>query len=114
MIDEELNVPMPVGKPPAPKAVKDEMDVLKVLAENYRVNPGLHMTIGDIKQFLDVSNEELLNYLGILEEKGFASQWTNRKGQVELAKATLVGIKEANPPEYYRYIPSWVLPEDVF
>ena len=114
MIDEELNVPMPVGKPPAPKAVKDEMDVLKVLAENYRVNPGLHMTIGDIKQFLDVSNEELLNYVGILEEKGFASQWTNRKGQVELVKATLAGIKEANPPEYYRYIPSWVLPEDVF
>ncbi len=114
MIDEELNVPMPVGKPPAPKAAKDEMDVLKVLAENYRVNPGLHMTIGDVKQFLDISNEELLNYLGILEEKGFASQWTNRKGQVELVKATLAGIKEANPPEYYRYIPSWVLPEDVF
>jgi len=35
-------------------------------------------------------------------------------GQVELAKATLAGIKEANPPEHYKYIPSWVLPEDVF
>lgn len=64
------------------------------------------MTIGDIKQLLDISNEELLYYLGILEEKGFVSQWSNRKGQVALAKANLAGIKEANPPEYNRYTPS--------
>ncbi len=114
MIDDELNIPVPAGKPPAPTAVKDEMGVLKVLAENYRVNPGLHMTITDMKQFLNVSDDDLLNYLNILEERGLASQWTNKKGQVELVKATLTGIKEANPPEYYRHIPSWVKPEDIF
>jgi hypothetical protein len=114
MIDDELNIPLPAGRPPAPIVVKDEMDILKVLAENYRVNPGLHMTIADMKQFLTVSDEDLLNYLNILEERGLASQYRNRKGQVELVKATLTGIKEANPPEYYRHIPSWVKPADIF
>ena len=114
MIDEELKMPLPVGKLPPPQKVRGEMDVLKVLAENYRVNPGLHMTLFDIRQFLDVPDEALLKYLAALEEKGLVSQLRNKKGEVELAKATLTGIKEAYPPEYYRHIPSWVLPGDVF
>jgi hypothetical protein len=52
--------------------------------------------------------------LGRYEEKGLASQLKSRPGQVEMAKATLPGIKAANPPEHYRHIPSWVLPEDIF
>jgi alkylation response protein AidB-like acyl-CoA dehydrogenase len=114
IIDEELKMPLPIGKLPPPKKVKDEMEVLKVLAENYRTNPGLHMTLGDIKQFLEISDEDLLKYLASLEEKGFVSQFRNRRGQVELVKATWLGIRQANPPEYYRHIPSWVLPQDVF
>jgi alkylation response protein AidB-like acyl-CoA dehydrogenase len=114
VIDEELQTPLPLGKAPPPKPIDSETDVLKVLAENYRVNPGLHMTIGDIKQFLDAPDDVLLQHLASLEEKGLASQFKNRRGQVEMAKATLRGIKAANPPEYYRHIPSWVLPEDVF
>ena len=114
MIDEELHIPLPVGKPAKAKPVQDERDVLKVLAENYRVNPGLHMTLSDIKQFLDVSDESLMKYLTALEKKGMVSQFKNRSGEVELVKATLVGIKEANPAEYYQHIPSWVLPKDVF
>ena len=113
-IDDELKLPLPVGKPPAPKAVRDEMDVMRVLAESYRVNPGLHMTIADIRQFLDVSDEVLFKHLATLEEKGWVSQWLNRKGQVELVKPTLAGIKETNPPEYYRFYPDWVSEKDMF
>ncbi len=114
MIDDELKMPLPIGKLPPPQKVREEMDVLKVLAENYRVNPGLHMTLSDIKQFLDAPDEALLKYLASLEEKEMVSQLKNKKGEVELVKATLTGIKEANPPDYYRHIPSWVLPKDVF
>jgi alkylation response protein AidB-like acyl-CoA dehydrogenase len=114
VMDEELNLPVPVGKIPPPTPVKDEMDVLRTLAENYRVNPGLHMKIADIRQILDVSEEDLLKYLDILEEKGLASQLSNRKGKVELATATLPGIKEAFPLEHYKYIPSWTAKEDLF
>jgi len=114
MMDEELDMPLPAGKLPKPKVVKNEMDVLKVLAENYRTNPGLHMTIVDMKQFLEVSNEVLLQYLADLEKKGLVSQFKNGKGEVELVKATFTGLREANPPNYYTHIPSWVLPQDIF
>ena len=114
MIDQETGLPLPVGEPPELKVPEDEMDVLRVLAENYRVNPGLHMTVRDIKQFLDISDQDLADNLGSLEEKGYASSLLNRKGGLEMAKATLAGIRAANPPEYYRHIPDWVRPEDVF
>ena len=114
MIDEELNLPLPVGVPPTPRPVVDETDLLKVLAENYRVNPGLHMTMVDIRQLVDIDDDTLSGYLNTLEDRGYVSQFMNRKGKVELAKATLKGIQAAHPAEYYRYIPDWVSPDDVF
>ncbi|MCK9276052.1 MAG: acyl-CoA/acyl-ACP dehydrogenase [Syntrophales bacterium] len=112
--DEELGCPLPVGTPPAPKAPANERDVLKVLAEEYRINPGLSMTIEDMKIYLQCSDEDLMNYIQALEEKKLCQTWRNSRGQVELVRATLEGIKEANPPEYYKHIPSWVFPDDVF
>lgn len=114
MMDEEIGQPLPVGIAPEVKKAADENDLLKVLAENYRLNPGLHMTVADIHTFLSFEEGELERYLASLEEKGLASQFFNRKGKVELAKATLKGIAEAYPTDHYRYIPDWVAPEDVF
>ena len=113
-IDEEIGQPLPLGNPPAKITPADDMDVLKVLADNYRVNPGLHMSIGDLKQFIDAQDEDLLGFLNTLEEKGYASQFLNRKGQTELVKATLKGIQAAYPADHYRYIPSWMSDDDVF
>ncbi|MCG6535023.1 MAG: hypothetical protein L7F78_10085 [Syntrophales bacterium LBB04] len=45
--------------------------------------------------------------------EGPRSLLRNRKGEVELVKATFAGLKEAHPTTYYRQIPSWVLPEYV-
>jgi hypothetical protein len=114
MIDPELNLPLPVGTPPQRQSAVDETAVLRLLAENYRVNPGLHMTIRDMKKFLDISDEALNGHLKGLEDKGYAALYMNKKGQVELVKPTLEGVRQANPPEYYRHIPDWVKPEDVF
>jgi len=113
-IDERLGVPMPVGTAPPAKKPEGEDDVLKVLAEDYRVNPGLHMTMEDIKERLDVSDADLNKYLVSLEEKGLAGLYRDRKGEIALAKATFAGIQKANPKEYYRYIPSWVDKNDIF
>lgn len=30
-----------------------------------------------------------------------------------LVKATFTGLREANPPDYYKHIPSWGLPQDI-
>lgn len=112
--DDELNVPLPVGVPPEKKPVNDATDVLKVLAENYRVNPGLHMTVEDIKVFLDVSDEELSKHVETLEEQGLAASLQDRKGRLHLVKATFKGIEEAYPMEHFKEIPDWVHSEDVF
>ncbi|MFC1864881.1 acyl-CoA dehydrogenase family protein [Chloroflexota bacterium] len=114
VIDEELKVPMPPGKPLPKKAVSDEGDVLKVLAENYRINPGLHMTIEDIKELLDGSDEDLNKYLLILEEKNLAGLYRDRRGKVALARVTYKGLSQANPPEYYKYMPQWADEKDIF
>ena len=112
-IDPDLKMPLPVGKPLPKKQAKGEEDLLKVLAENYRVNPGLHMTMEDIKEWLDISDADLVKFLESLEKQGFAGLYRTRKG-ISLVRVTYTGLQKANPPEYYRYIPTWADPKDVF
>ncbi len=114
VMDDELNVPLPLGKPLPRKVVSSEDDILMVLAENYRVNPGLHMTMEDIKELLDVSGEDLDKHLLSLEEKGLVGLYRDRRGAVALARVTYKGLSQAHPPEYYKYMPSWVNQKDMF
>jgi len=113
-IDSELKVPIPLGKMPLRKAVSSEDDILNVFAEDYRVNPGLHMTMEDLKQQLDVSDDQLNEYLLILEKKGLANLHRDRRGSVKLARATYEGLSKAHPQEYYKYFPAWVDQNDMF
>lgn len=113
-IDEELKVPMPLGKPLPKKTVSSDTDVLKVLAENYRINPGLHMTMDDIEERLDVTDAELSKHLLSLEKKELVGLYRDKRGMVALARVTYEGLSKANPPDYYRYIPSWVDKKDMF
>ncbi|MBI4963191.1 MAG: acyl-CoA/acyl-ACP dehydrogenase [Desulfomonile tiedjei] len=113
VVDPELKTPLPVGKPLPKKPVHGEEDILGVLAENYRVNPGLHMTMEDIKEWLEISDADLVKHLESLEKQGLAGLYRTRKG-ISLARVTYPGLQKANPPEYYRYIPTWADPKDVF
>ncbi len=112
-VDPELGVPLPVGKYPAPKPARSEADILNILAENYRVNPGLHMTLEDIREWIEVDEGELVKHLETLEKSGAVGLYRTRKG-IALARITLSGLQKAHPPEYYRRIPGWVNPDDVF
>ncbi len=107
VIDPVLKVPLPVGKPLPKTKAKDEADVLEALAENYKINPGLHMTMEDIKEWLDVSDEDLVKYLESLEKQGWAGCYRTKRG-IGMARVTLKGLQKAHPPEYYRYIPEWL------
>jgi alkylation response protein AidB-like acyl-CoA dehydrogenase len=113
VIHEELGVPMPTSAPPAKQPRIDDDKLLRVLAEDYRVNPGLYMNRQDLKEQFDVSDEELDRVLVSLEEKKLVKLY-RRRGIVELAKATYQGLKKANPPEYYRWFPPRVRKEDIF
>ena len=108
-IHEKLGVPVPT-KPPERKKEIDEESALKVLAEDYRVNPGLHMSREDLKIFFDVQDARLDEVLTTLESKGFARLFRDKRG-ISLVKATYTGLASAFPSEHYRWFPSWV-PEE--
>jgi alkylation response protein AidB-like acyl-CoA dehydrogenase len=102
-----LGIPVPVTG--AAEKVKhvDEGKLLNVLAEDYRVNPGLFMSREDITSVLDVENEVLDGLLLSLEDRGLVKLVRTKKG-IELAKATYEGLDQAHPPEYYQWYPSWI------
>jgi len=112
-IHDELGVPVPLSKLPERKKVVDEQGLLKVLAEDYRVNPGLHMSREDIKEVFDVDDAKLDEVLLALEDKGLVKLYRGKKG-IALAKATYEGLSKAYPLEHYKWFPSWIKQENIF
>jgi alkylation response protein AidB-like acyl-CoA dehydrogenase len=107
VIHKELGVPITNYEKPVQQSQIDDENLLKVLAEDYRVNPGLHMSREDLIEVFNVADEELDKVLLSLEQKKLATLYRDRRG-IKLAKATYEGLKKANPLEYYRWFPSWV------
>jgi alkylation response protein AidB-like acyl-CoA dehydrogenase len=107
IIQEELGVPITTFEKPVKEPHIDEDRLLEVLAEDYRVNPGLHMSREDLKDYFDVKDEELDEILISLEQKGLIKLNRGKRG-IQLAKATYEGLKKAHPLEYYQWFPWWV------
>jgi len=108
MIHPKLGVPISTNKPAVFKQV-NEGTVLEMLAEDYRVNPGLFMSRTDMKEKLaGVTDEQLNQALMALETKGLVKLYKDRRGNITLAKATYKGLKQAKPPEYYQWYPDWI------
>ena len=87
--------------------------MLKVLAEDYIVNPGLFMSCADLKHNFDTDNEKIVSVLVTLEKDNIVKIYRNN-GVIELAKATYSGLRKANPIEYYRWFPSRVSEDELF
>jgi alkylation response protein AidB-like acyl-CoA dehydrogenase len=107
VIHKELGVPVTTSEIPVKQSHVNEESLLKVLAEDYRVNPGLHMNREDLMDHFDCNNTELDKILTTLEQKKLVKLLHNKNG-IQLAKATYEGLKKANPPEYYKWFPGWV------
>jgi hypothetical protein len=113
VIHEKLGVPVPAASLPEKQKQIDEEKVLGLLAEDYRVNPGLHMSTGDMREYFDVETARLEEVLLTLENKGLVKLYRSKKG-IELAKATYDGLDKAHPAEYYRWYPSWITKDRIF
>jgi alkylation response protein AidB-like acyl-CoA dehydrogenase len=107
IIHKELGVPITTYEKPVKEPHIDEDKLLRVLAEDYRVNPGLYMSREDLKDYFDVKDEELDKILLSLEQKKLVKLYRGRTG-IQLAKATYDGLKRAHPLEYYQWFPWWV------
>ena len=114
VMHKELNVPFPAGKDELHRFAASEAGVLEALAENYRVNPGLHLTLEELKEQVEGTEEGLMSNLTSLETQGLARLHRNRKGAVALVRATYDGLAKAMPLENYHYFPTWVRKEDMF
>jgi alkylation response protein AidB-like acyl-CoA dehydrogenase len=109
----ELGVPITSAEKPRKLSKIDEESLLAILAEDYRVNPGLYMSLEDLKESFAVSDAELERVLLSLEAKGLVR--LHRKGKaIMLAKASYEGLQKVNPPGHYRWFPPWVKDEDIF
>jgi hypothetical protein len=113
VIHDDLGVPVPSSDMPERKKEVDEESLLRVLAEDYRVNPGLHMSREDLRGFFDVNDETLDEVLLALENKGLVKLNRDKKG-IALAKATYEGLEKAFPLEHYKWFPSWIEKENIF
>lgn len=113
VVHKELGVPITTFEKPLKQTQIDEDCLLQVLAENYRVDPGLYMTREDFKEEFEVKDEELDRILLSLDHKKLIKLYRSRRG-IEMVKATYEGLRKANPPEYYRWFPSWVKKENIF
>ncbi|MCW7075719.1 MAG: acyl-CoA/acyl-ACP dehydrogenase [Candidatus Syntrophoarchaeum sp.] len=116
-INEELGVPMTHGFYEGNASGNGEIredTLLELLAENYRVNPGLYMAIEDLVEESGASLESISKTLEKLEDKGLAISYRGRKGDIKLARATFKGLQDAKPIDWYRYIPDWVDRDDLF
>jgi alkylation response protein AidB-like acyl-CoA dehydrogenase len=110
--NEELNIPMPSNEIPPKQKGTDA--ILKVMAEYYRVHPGLHMSHKELAAGLDMTEAEMDKELLELEKQGLVDLYRDRKGKVALARSTYEGLAAVHPPEYYRSIPSWVDKTELF
>ena len=113
MIHDELGVPVPTPDMPDKSREVDEDKVLRVLAEDYRINPGLHMSREDLRVYFDVEDQTLDEVLLSLEKKNLAKLNRDKKG-IALAKATYEGLAKAFPLDHYRWFPAWTEESNVF
>ncbi|MFB0563623.1 MAG: acyl-CoA dehydrogenase family protein [Candidatus Lokiarchaeia archaeon] len=121
-IHEELRIPLPYFESPGEKAPKAgptspegmEGAILEALAEDYFVNPGLHMKREELMEDTGLSDEQLDETLLSLEEKKLVDLWRDRRGVIRLAKATYEGLNKGKLLEFYCWYPKWSKEEERF
>jgi alkylation response protein AidB-like acyl-CoA dehydrogenase len=113
-LHEKLGVPISTAEP-LPKLETSEENMLKALAEDYQVNPGLFMSREDLKERLTDSDDGRLDkLLTSLEEKSLVKLYRDQRGAITLAKATYEGLRKAGPLENYKWYPNWLSKEFIF
>lgn len=113
-VHEKLKVPISTAEPFI-KFEPTEDSVLKALAEDYMVNPGLYMTREDLKERLEeTSDEKLDEILKGLEAKSWTKLHRDSHKTIALVKATYDGLRKAAPLVKYKWYPDWLSKDFIF
>jgi len=123
-VHEELGIPVPYYRNPPPLELPTragasdpeavEESILLALAEDYRVNPGLHMIREELKEDTGLDDDRLDEALLSLEEKKLVDIYRDRRGVFRLVKATYAGLERVRPIDYFRWYPDWIREDEVF
>ena len=68
----------------------------------------------DCKNALTESGGDEEKAVEIIQKKGLAKLYRDKKGTIQLTKATYAGLRKAHPREYYHWVPDWVDKEYIF
>jgi alkylation response protein AidB-like acyl-CoA dehydrogenase len=113
-MDPDLGVPvLSLDEGPWKGKEITEDVLLKILAEDYRTNPGLYMTLEDLEKETGLEKIKLLGLVASLEKKNLVATFKDRRGNVIMAKANYEGLRKAYPAEHYRWFPDWFDPEEL-
>jgi hypothetical protein len=112
---EEVNAPVISKKPSKFNGLEvNEENVLKVIAHDYKINPGLYMTPAEVREDIGGSRSAIRKVIEALEEQKLLTVHKDRQGKMELVKATYIGLQKAFPKEYYQWFPDWYDDADKF
>ncbi len=113
--NEEIDAPIISNKDSKFKGLEvNEENILKVIAHDYKVNPGLYMTIDDIREDIGTSRSKTRKIVEKLEQNGLVVIHRSRDGSIKLIKASYEGLQKAFPAEYYEWYPDWYADSDKF
>jgi hypothetical protein len=111
---KNLKIPTSTSEP-LPKLEMSRASLLRILAEDYIVNPGLYLSREDLRARLTTTSEEGLDreLLG-LETETLVKLYRDGHGMITLAKATYKGLREAGSLDQYKWFPDWLGKEYTF
>jgi len=113
--NDEVNAPVVSNKQSKFHGLEvNEENILKVIAHDYKVNPGLYMSPDDIREDIGGSRSAIRKIVESLEEQNLVVTHRDRQGKMALVKATYEGLKKAFPREYYEWYPDWYDDADKF
>jgi alkylation response protein AidB-like acyl-CoA dehydrogenase len=111
LAEEPLAILPPTLTPAVADPISDSLTdtILRVLAESYRLHPGLHLTLADLRRRLpdvNVDAPEFAAAVDTLEGKDFVS--VARRGEDVIGlRPTYTGLDAARDSDYFRLIPDW-------
>ncbi len=90
-------------------------NILKVIAHDYKINPGLYMTPDDVREDIGGGSRSTIRKIfETLESQKLIVSHRDRQGKIVLVKATYDGLQKAFPKEHYQWFPNWYDESDKF
>jgi len=114
--DEDVNAPLISMKDSKFNGLEvNEENILKVIAHDYKINPGLYMTPDDVREDIGGgSRSKIRSIFETLENQNLIVCHRDKQSKIVLVKATYEGLQKAFPKEHYQWFPEWYDDSDKF